>query len=914
MKQLILVTAIAGALSCAAADQTLAYAAGDKPATLGTGGELAFTYDGDMVTRIVSHAAKGDTIYLKGDQINFGTDATIETAGLGDLVISNKISGTSGLLVTNTSSAQLTMEWWGDNLLDTNVWTTVFENVDLDDIELVSSDNKTWSSKVSISGLSNPQMMYPYWVKTNTVDGVKTMTAQLQCYNKASKPSANFDVMVKYVGLELKQDGANIAARVTTAGYIPTNSTFSITYVNTSIYQDDMEALRARWLADPDPAVNPRFYETSVKLPGSTGYGYGVGQLTIRRRDVPSVGLNYTGRTFAFGGDLKIAANARARRLRINSYNPASGDTSAVDVEGLWEMGDYVGSQGTPIKGNGTVGVVAETLPHENPYEGRVKNYLTYRTNHVDTATANGNLALSHSIFDLTNVCPSIMCGGSMTLNEISRANPAAPCHWRFYTNSPLSYATVQMQGSNNTTMIRCTILRFMQNKPDSFNFSVCAITNLACYTPMASGANKGEGYFGMDFEDPNAVNMKGFYNLYTRNSQPETYVPKPFSISNLVCQFSRPGEYSMSINANNPNWRNGRLVVEGKPDGTRIFANVNGPNRLPTNGVVEVRMGGTLNMGSGSSGPGQSSQNNSVQIRVHRGGVLRTYPSVLTSGSKWAYMKGQRIDLLGGEMMPSWLHYPQTTLCYLYLNNTIFADGARIESDIPFWAGNAGSSEAGRWLVRGTSPSYVDSPVMFLDTNHAYGEFPIDVADVTGDDGSDFYLLKDFIYCDKVSAGGSTDFDKVELGKYGPGTLEARGKHQLQTGYKINIYGGAWKLGASHITDDAAQGFRLAGGTLEAAAGTENVCGTLAITERGGGISLGAGATLTFADSSAETWAMTNKVVVTGFVEGAIRFGTSKAHAPRPRRFVTDDGRSLSVGDDGYLTAVRPGAVIVIF
>lgn len=91
-------------------------------------------------------------------------------------------------------------------------------------------------------------------------------------------------------------------------------------------------------------------------------------------------------------------------------------------------------------------------------------------------------------------------------------------------------------------------------------------------------------------------------------------------------------------------------------------------------------------------------------------------------------------------------------------------------------------------------------------------------------------------------------------------------------------------------------------------------MCGTLAITERGGGISLGAGATLTFADSSAETWAMTNKVVVTGFVEGAIRFGTSKAHAPRPRRFVTDDGRSLSVGDDGYLTAVRPGAVIVIF
>ena len=894
-----------------AADQTLTYAAGD--ASLG-GGVVEFTYDGDSkITKIVSNVAKGDTVTVTGDQLNFGAGAMVETAGLGDLVLKNAISGTDGLLVTNTSSAQLTMAWWGDDLLDTNSWTTVFANVDLDDIELVSSDENTWNS-IHSAGLSNPQVMYPFWIKTNTVDGVKTMTTQLQCYNKAKKPSSDFDVVVKYVGLELKQDGADIAARVTTAGYVPTNRTFSIAYVNTSIYQDDMEVLRARWLADPDPAVNPMFKETPVKLPGSTGYGYGVGQLTVRRRDVPSVSFHYTAsRTFNFGGDLKIAANARARRLRTNSYNPASGDASVVDVDGIWEMGDYVGSQGTPIKGSGTVGVVAETLPHENPYEGRIKNFLTYRTNHVNTATANGNLALSHSIFDLTNICPSIMCGGSMTLNAPSMANPAVPCHWRFYTNGTVSYATVQMQGSNSTTMIRCTILRFMQNKPDSFNFSVCAITNFACYTPLQSGANKGDGYFGMDFEDPNVVNMKGFYNLYNVNGN--TTAASPFSISNLVCQFSRPGEYSMTINGENPNWKNGRLVVEGKPDGTRIFANANGSNRLPTNGVVEVRMGGTFNMGNGSNGPDKTSQNNSVHYKVYRGGILRTYPSVLTSGSKWAYRKGQRIDLFGGELLPSWMHYPATKLCYVYLNNTIFADGARVESDIPFWVGNAGSSEAGRWLVRGTSPSSIDSPVQFLDTNHAYGEFPIDVADVTGDDGSDFYLLKDFTYCDKTSAGSSSDFDKVELGKYGQGTLEARGKHQLQKGYKINIYGGAWKLGASHITDDAAQGFKLCGGTLEAADGTENNCGPLAITDRLGAIKLGAGAKLTFADSSGETWptGKTKKVTVYGFEEGAIRFDTTTARVPRPRMFVTEDGSSLWVADDGNLTQRDFGARIII-
>ena len=905
---LALVATVTLPMAVNAANQTLTYTAADKPATLGTGGELAFTYDGDTVTKIVSNVAKGDTVYLKGDTLAFGTDATIETAGLGDLVISNALSGTSGLLVTNTSSAQLTAEWWGDNLLDTNAWTTVFENVDLDDIELVSSDNSAWNAIHKVSGFSNPQLMYPYWVRTNTVNGVKTMTAQLQCWVRPATTAAT----VKYVGIELKQDGANVAARATTAGYIQTNSTFNSTYVYGSVYRDDFEALRARWNADKDAAVNPKFIVTPVMFPSSTTFGYGVGQLTVRRRDVPSVNLNSPSRTLNIGGDLKIAANARARRLRTNSYNPAEGDTtSAVDVEGLWEMGDYVGSQGTPIKGSGIVGVVAETLPHENPYEGRIKNFLTYRTNHVDTATNNGDLALAHSIFDMTNVCPAGIWGGSATFK-----NPpfciATPHHWRFYTNGPTSYATVQMQGSNSTTMIRCTILKFMQNKPDSFNFSVSAITNLACYTPLETSAypkGTAQGYFGMDFETE--TDTVGYYNKYGPNKQAATAKASPFSVSNLVCQFSRPGEYSMTLNITNTNWQNGRLVVEGKSDGTRIFANVNGGNRLPQNGIVEVREGGTLNVGNGVGGPGISSQNNSVQIRVHRGGILRTYPSVLTSGSKWAYTKGQRIDLLGGEMLPSWLHYPQTKLCYLYLNNTIFADGARIESDIPFWAGNAGLSETGRWLVRGTSPSYVDSPVMFLDRNHNEYEFPIDVADVTGDDGSDFYLLKDFIWCDKTSAGGSLDFEKVELGKYGPGTLEARGKHQLKTGYKINIYGGAWKLGASHITDDAAQGFKLCGGTLEAADGTENVCGPLAITARGGKIKLGAGATLTFADSRAETWPKTVKVVIEGFSENAIRFNGDSV--PRRLMFKLADETNLYVGKDGYVTAIPPSTVISV-
>ena len=90
-----------------AADQTFAYTACTNE--LGNG-VVTFTYDGESkITRIVSNVAKGDTVTVNGDQLDFGAGAMVETAGLGDLVIKNAISGTDGLLVTNTSSAQLTM-------------------------------------------------------------------------------------------------------------------------------------------------------------------------------------------------------------------------------------------------------------------------------------------------------------------------------------------------------------------------------------------------------------------------------------------------------------------------------------------------------------------------------------------------------------------------------------------------------------------------------------------------------------------------------------------------------------------------------------------------------------------------------------------------------------------------------------
>jgi len=74
--------------------------------------------------------------------------------------------------------------------------------------------------------------------------------------------------------------------------------------------------------------------------------------------------------------------------------------------------------------------------------------------------------------------------------------------------------------------------------------------------------------------------------------------------------------------------------------------------------------------------------------------------------------------------------------------------------------------------------------------------------------------------------------------------------------------------------------------------------------------LAVSAGATLNFADSSAETWPKSIKVAVEGFAENAIRFS-----GPVPRRmmFKLDDVTPLYVNNDGYVTTDLPGAVLVI-
>ena len=88
----------------------------------------------------------------------------------------------------------------------------------------------------------------------------------------------------------------------------------------------------------------------------------------------------------------------------------------------------------------------------------------------------------------------------------------------------------------------------------------------------------------------------------------------------------------------------------------------------------------------------------------------------------------------------------------------------------------------------------------------------------------------------------------------------------------------------------------------------------TLTVTD-GGVLKLGANATISFADSSAKTWS--GALLIKGFREGAVRFGTSASALTDEQvemiRAEKENGRTmhLCISSNGYLAPL--GMMIVI-
>ena len=378
----------------------------------------------------------------------------------------------------------------------------------------------------------------------------------------------------------------------------------------------------------------------------------------------------------------------------------------------------------------------------------------------------------------------------------------------------------------------------------------------------------------------------------------------KGYAIHDFKVLFSKPDAYTIREDPSETlSIANGSKVVVAGTDNRRMQVEFRKPGSLPKNGVLEVLNGGCAVFDSADSVSTSEANyfaNGSCLFRVHAGGML-------CQRSRWAIGDAQRIELLGGTLWCGYVAHNESQ-CYNYANLIEFQDGASVKGLSPLRVGF--STAKPRWKVRGTSASSCDMNVM-LFSYRANGrrEFMWDVADVTDSTEIDFNM--------NGWLGRSTTentYTNITMVKTGKGTVALNAECPANAGVPglTTIRTGTWLLNVS----DAMRGtpICLDGGTLAVAAGTANTLGSLSITVSGGGISLGAGATLTFADSSAVAWEQNGKVEVTGFVEGAIRFGSSNKAVPRRRSVFTTEGGSvpLFVNDDGYLTAIPLGMIIL--
>ena len=452
--------------------------------------------------------------------------------------------------------------------------------------------------------------------------------------------------------------------------------------------------------------------------------------------------------------------------------------------------------------------------------------------------------------------------------------------------------ATGQVQALTASTTLRCIVMAFRSN-----GYILQMRATGACYCSKATTA--GSYTPGYDFVTAYANGA----DLSTA-SFVATADDKGYAIHDFKVLFAKPDAYTIREDPSETlSIANGSRVEIAGTDNRRVQVEFRQPGSLPKNGVLEVLNGGCAVFESADSLSTSETNyfaNGSCLFRVHAGGML-------CQRSRWAIGDAQRIELLGGTLWCGYVTHSDSQ-CYNYANLIEFQDGASVKGLSPLRIGF--STAKPRWKVRGTSASSCDMNVMLFSYRaNGWREFMWDVADVTDSDAIDFNMNG---WLSRSTAENT--LTNITMVKTGKGTVALNAACPANAGVPglTTIRTGTWLLNVS----DAMRGtpICLDGGTLAVAAGTANTLGSLSITVSGGGISLGAGATLTFADSSAVAWEQNGKVEVTGFVEGAIRFGSSNKAVPRRRSVFTTEGGSvpLFVNAAGYLTAIPPGTVIL--
>lgn len=845
-----------------AADVPCTWTAGETPATLADG-KLQFTYDGEgaaaKVATISANPGYGNCIVISGDTMSLAANPAF-TVTEGTLRFDNALDGT-GTLTCKSAAGTESVIWEDSEHWLTGSWRTVFPGAQLDDHDVVAAQGK------GPDGSYNPNPMTAYHVTRRTEEGVAYLDYQLQ-NGGIDKNGYGY---IKALWVTLKQADDGISAMISRTAYIVAKAE------GASIVGKDVNEL----VANPD-AYTIRPYNIAT-TPANIEKGYGMHRIILKRvGHFPQVRLEGLVTNSTDGVLMPVSIETAASvwagdgsgigRLPAGASISNAGELTfgniASDINAFDPNAYHYGA----LSSSGKIRYVCEASETDFAKfykEGFLTNWTTVGT--------------GVSLYDITNFT------GKLSGAHVGK-NKDKPCQLYHYKISENGLtATGQVQGVAG--VLRCIVVAFRQNG------YIVQMRGVQCYCGDTAEGSDTPGY---DFIEAAANGLVG--NGIKSANFVATEDGKGYAVHEFSVLYGKPdgstlrGYYASSTLA----VANGSTVEVAGTDSRRMQVEFSRANALPENGVLEVGNGGcaVLNPNTDADPEQDYFANGTCLMRVQSGGTL-------CQRGRWAIGAEQQIELLGGTLWCGYIPVATWENSMTYANHVTFRDGALLRGR-PVRIGFPSSTT--RWTVAGSLPSTCDTSVMAVG-NKKNGLLTItwDVDDVTGDTGADF-SLNGALY----RYTGDNSHTNFHLLKTGAGTMSLNAACPADaaiSGLTI-IENGTWLLNASDAMRPESP-VRLAGGALAVAAETANTLGSLAIDEAGGGLSLGAGATLAFADSSAEAWAPTNKVTVIGFAENAIRFGESEQAVPRARGvFATEGHAPLFVNRMGYLTAVPPGSV----
>ena len=866
--------------SASAGNVTLTWDASENPlpTTLGDAatGLLEFTYDpGDasLVSNITARPVDGGMIVLKGDQINVCSRTHIIMAAGGELVFSNAVNGVANIDCESTAdSSERTISYSGASI--GTQYVTLFANQNLEDwmpLKTGNSGSKGWWSAASSDNIPT------YNIRRET-DG--TITAQRQ-----AKIDTHLFGVVKF---QLKQSGTDIAGRCVYAGYW--NDTFGIGKLG-----DDADAVIA------NPVTYGKFTNQGVTEPNGTS-GYGINKIMLSRvKGLPTVrfagGLDIVQVLYAREYTHVVYERAVTGAVKMGYQADANGILTFRDPEYLFDPSSNAARTGKAsdhgIKGAGTVEFEAtDALYGDEKYDTFSASYAGW----IPTTWV--TVAEGQQLANLISNSVSAVIGGASIGPAYKTRIP-----FQVYDIAPDGQsATGQFQqlgsySAGTTNRIVCVLVALRQNGNDvQMQATGAAYTTsgyLALYGKDMS-AYKGNGGVVVTVDEPH-----GSYGVHNLSLQFR-------SSYKLATMGYYPGIRNMAGSTTVPGCK-AQLVIKGTDNmKMRYLPSIPNSHALPyTDGLLRVLNGGELVQ----QRPNRNESNQQVLstlsiwvddralIRIEDGGVYKQQAA-------WGIGVSQRVDVANGEFRA--YDVSSAPAGQIVANLLTFSGGTYFHS-VQGRSGDllrAGYSQDAIWTVRGTSSSTLDMPLQIWgmkETAAGGNTVTFAVNDVTGTSASDFIM-------NGAITRNVSEPDVLGVYKTGPGTMQLNASYNVGTTPTL-LMGGTWLLNGSSLTA-ATSPYTIDGGTLAVADGTANSLGVLTVGAAGGGITLGAGATLTFADSSAAEWTAGANVTITGFAEKSIKFmgGLTTAQC---RRFRTSDGKRLIVDMDGYLTL--PGVMIII-